>query len=127
MLQSQLKLVSETDTGPDVLKFERRREPRHKLFARVTAVAHNPAEERDSGAASGGAGQICALELVDRSASGMGAWSSAPVAIGAQVTIFMPPHGAARGHNVVGRVQRCVQQDDGYHVGMQLVSQMAAA
>ena len=127
MHQPKLKLVSETCAAPDVLKFERRREPRHKLFARVTAVAHNPAEERDSGAVSGGAGQICALELVDRSASGLGAHSIAPVALGAQVTMFMPPHGPRPGHNIVGRVQRCVPCEGGYHVGMLLVQQIAAA
>ena len=127
MSSPMLKLVSETEYAPDVLKFERRREPRHKLYAKVTAVAHNPAHEQTSGATAGGAGQICALELVDRSASGMGAWSIAPVSLGARVTVFMPQHGATPGHNVVGRVMRCVPSEGGYHVGLQLEQQIAAA
>ncbi len=127
MSSPSLKLVTETDHAPEVLKFERRREPRHKLYARVTAVAHNPAYEQESGAMSGGAGQICSLELVDRSESGMGAFSVAPVALGARVTVFMPPHGATPGYNVAGRVMRCVPRDGGYHVGMLLEQQIAAA
>jgi hypothetical protein len=127
MSTPQLRLVSETCDAPTVLKFEQRREPRHKIYARVTAVAHNPTFEDHSGALSGGAGQICALELTDQSASGLGAWSLAPVALGTRVTAFFPAHGAEPGHNRVGRVVRCEPADGGYRIGLRLEQQMAAA
>lgn len=123
MSTPELKLVTETDRVPDSFKFEQRREPRHKLYARVTAVAENPSEERDVR----GAGQICSLELVDQSASGLGAWSVEPVALGAKVTVFFPAHGAEPGFNSVGRVVRCCPQGGGYSIGLLLEAQMAAA
>ncbi|MEM1108383.1 MAG: PilZ domain-containing protein [Planctomycetota bacterium] len=118
-----LRLVTETERTPDSFKFEQRREPRHKLYARVTAVAENPAEEREER----GPGQICALELTDQSASGLGAWSIEPVAIGARITVFFPAHGSEPGYNSVGRVVRCDASQGGYSIGLLLESQMAAA
>ncbi len=123
MSTPQLKLVTETDRVPDSFKFEQRREPRHKLYARVTAVAENPAEAHDVR----GAGQICSLELVDQSASGLGAWSVEPVALGAKVTVFFPAHGAEPGFNCIGRVVRCTPQNGGHSIGLLLESQMVAA
>ena len=76
MSTPEFRLVTEPTRTPDSFKFEQRREPRHKLYARVTAVAENPEEDRELRSA----GQICALELTDQSASGLGAWSIEPVA-----------------------------------------------
>jgi len=118
-----LRLVTETDRTPDSFKFEQRREPRHKLYARVTAVAENPTEAFDTR----GAGQICSLELVDQSASGLGAWSVEPVELGAKITIFFPAQGVEPGFNSVGRVVRCTPQNGGHSIGLLLESQMAAA
>lgn len=123
MSTPQLKLVTETERTPDSFKFEQRREPRHKLYARVTAVAENPEEARDTR----GAGQICSLELMDQSSSGLGAWSSEPVALGATLTVFFPGHGVEPGFTSVGRVVRCAAQNGGYSIGLLLESQMAAA
>lgn len=123
MSTHQLKLATETTRTPDAFKFDQRREPRHKLYARVTAMAENPADDADSR----GAGQICSLELTDQSASGLGAWSVEPVAIGAKVTVFFPAHGAHPGFNSTGRVVRCNAGNGGYSIGLQLESQMAAA
>lgn len=123
MSTPQLRLVTETDRTPDSFKFEQRREPRHKLYARVTALAETPEDERDTQ----GVGQICSLELTDQSASGLGAWSVEPVAMGATVTVFFPAHGSEPGFNSVGRVVRCVKVENGYSIGMLLQSQMAAA
>jgi len=119
-----LKLVTETERTPDSFKFERRQEPRHRLYARVTAVAHNPLDEEPL---DGGAGQICSFELVDQSASGLGAWSVQPVVIGSRVTVFFPAHGTAPGYNAVGRVARCTPYNGGYSIGIALESQMVAA
>ncbi|MEM8738755.1 MAG: PilZ domain-containing protein [Planctomycetota bacterium] len=123
MSNLHLRLVSETDRTPDSFKFEQRREPRHRLYARVTAVAH-PAEEHESPNA---AGQICALELVDQSRSGLGAWSIDPVALGSRVTVFFPAHAAEPGFNMTGRVVRCHPAAAGYSIGLTVESQMAAA
>ena len=124
MSDTPLKLVTETDRVPDSFKLERRREPRHRIYARVTAVAHNPLNEEPLNA---GAGQIRSLELQDQSAGGLGAWSTAPIAVGSRVTAFFPPHGNAPGYNAVGRVVRCVAQDQGHNIGLVLESQVAAA
>ncbi|MBB6428431.1 PilZ domain-containing protein [Algisphaera agarilytica] len=123
MSNSELRLVTETDRVPDSFKFEQRREPRHKLYARVTALAENPVDDRDDRSP----GQICSLELTDQSASGLGAWSIEPVAIGARVTVFFPAHGSEPGFNSVGRVVRCNQREGGYSIGLLLESQMVAA
>lgn len=123
MSTPQLKLVTETTRTPDAFKFNQRREPRHKLYARVTAMAENPSEETETL----GAGQICSLELTDQSASGLGAWSVEPVAVGAKVTVFFPAHGAHPGFNSTGRVVRCAPGNGGFSIGLQLESQMAAA
>ena len=120
-----LRLVSETDRTPDVFKLEKRREPRHRLYARVTAVAERP--ETPHAVDGQGAGQICALELVDRSASGLGAWSIAPVAMGSRVTVFFPAHGNTPGHNAIGRVVRCTGKDGGFSIGLRLANSVAAA
>ena len=127
MSDPELRLVSETDRVPDSFKFERRREPRHRLYARVTAVARPERRLGEVDHSRGEAGQICALELVDQSASGLGAWSVEPVSLGSRVTIFFPAHGSEPGFNSVGRVVRCVRAQDGYSIGLQLESQMAAA
>ncbi len=118
-MTTHLRLISETDRQPESLKFERRREPRHRLYARVTAVAHNPESERD-------AGRICALELVDKSNSGLGAWSITPVATGAKVSVFFPAHGTEHGFDLIGRCVRCVPAQGGYSVGLKLEAKMAA-
>ncbi|MEM9915447.1 MAG: PilZ domain-containing protein [Planctomycetota bacterium] len=123
MSTPEFRLVTETTRTPDSFKFEQRREPRHKLYARVTAVAENPEEDRELRSA----GQICALELTDQSASGLGAWSIEPVAVGARVTVFFPAHGNEPGFNSVGRVVRCTPVEGGYSIGMLLEAQMAAA
>ncbi|MEO1236733.1 MAG: PilZ domain-containing protein [Planctomycetota bacterium] len=123
MTDLHLRLVSETDRTPDSFKFEQRREPRHKLYARVTAVAH--ADE--VGSEDGAAGQICAMELVDQSNSGLGAWSVEPVAVGSRVTVFFPAHGNEPGFNQVGRVVRCSPHNGGHSIGLRVESQMAAA
>ncbi|MEM9883189.1 MAG: PilZ domain-containing protein [Planctomycetota bacterium] len=120
MSETHLRLVTETDRVPDSFKFEQRREPRHRVYARVTAVARDP-ENRDE------AGQICALELTDQSASGLGAWSVEPVSIGSRVTVFFPAHGVDPGFNLVGRVVRCQPEGGGHRIGMLTEAQMAAA
>lgn len=122
MSQPQLKLVTETTRTPDVFKFNQRREPRHKVFARVTALAEYREEEEDHGV-----GQICAFELTDQSSSGLGAWSVEPVEMGAKITVFFPAHGAHPGYNSVGTVVRCNAAKNGYSIGLSLQSQMAAA
>ncbi|MEM7625385.1 MAG: PilZ domain-containing protein [Planctomycetota bacterium] len=127
MSDPTLRLVTETDRVPDSFKFERRREPRHRLYARVTAVARPDRSSGDAGSMGDEAGQICALELVDQSASGLGAWSIEPVGIGSRVTVFFPAHGAEPGFNMVGRVVRCAPAQGGYSIGLQIESQMAAA
>jgi hypothetical protein len=127
MSEPSLRLVTEVERPKDAFKFEQRREPRHKLYARVTAVAERDEPRRDDADTLGGAGQICSLELVDRSASGLGAWSTTPVAMGARVTAFFPPHGAEPGFNVVGRVVRCDTRDGGYSIGLWLENSVAAA
>lgn len=117
-----LKLVSETDM-PDSFKLERRREPRHRLYAQVTGLARpqlSPADPPE-------AGQICALELLDQSHSGLGAWSATPVPLGATMTIFFPAHGSEPGFDMAGQVVRCIPQETGYIVGMEVHSQKAAA
>ena len=120
MTATHLRLVSETDRQPESLKFERRREPRHRIYARVTAVAR----DEDSGHE---AGQIRALELVDQSDSGLGAWSISPVTLGSRVSVFFPAHGTDGGYDLVGRAVRCVPVDGGYHIGLHLESRAAAA
>jgi len=126
MSDPTLRLVTETDRVPDSLKFERRREARHRMYARVTAVAR-PDLTNKNDTSHGEAGQICALELVDQSASGLGAWSIDPVSMGSRVTVFFAAHGTDPGFNAVGRVVRCVKAEGGYSIGLQLESQMAAA
>lgn len=124
---SVLRLVTETDRVPDSFKFERRREPRHRLYARVTAVARPDHHQSDSDTSYDQAGQICSLELVDQSASGLGAWSIEPVSLGSKMTVFFPAHGSEPGFNAVGRVVRCAPVEGGFSIGLQLESQMAAA
>ena len=133
MSEPSFCLVTETDRVPDSYRFEQRREPRHRLYARVTAVARpEPPEslaigDGPLGENSGRAGQICALELIDRSASGLGAWSVEQVAVGSRITVFFPAHGNAPGYNVAGRVVRCSPANGGYSIGIAVASQMAAA
>lgn len=127
MPNPDLRLVTETDRVPDSFKFEQRRESRHSLYARVTAVAQPDFTPGEADHSRGEAGQICALELVDQSASGLGAWSVEPVSMGSRVTVFFPAHGSEPGFNAVGRVVRCVKAEGGYRIGLLLQSQMAAA
>lgn len=121
MDNTSLKLVSETDYQPASLKFERRQSPRHQIYARVTAVSHKsqdtPGDAR---------GQICSLELVDMSATGVGAWSQQEIPLGSQVSVFIPAHGAEAGFDMLGKVVRSNAADNGYSIGILLESRMAA-
>ena len=119
MTVTHLRLVTETDRQPESLKFERRREPRHRIYARVTAVAHDERSEDE-------AGQIRSFELVDQSSSGLGAWSIAPVGLGSRISVFFPAHGPESGYDMVGRVVRCVPNAGGFNVGIKLEFRMAA-
>jgi len=128
MFQQTLKLVkasdvpvspnATTDTGS--LRFEQRRHTRHAVTLRATAVIR-PADPDAS------LNKIRSLALMNMSDGGLGATCQDAIEPGSQITVFIPPHGPERGHDVFGRVIRCDRRDYGFEIGVTFDRQLAAA
>ena len=116
-----LRLV-DPDQNRDVIPFERRGGQRRKVAGRVTAIQAEPSDGEDMGRT-----RICSLVLRDMSETGLGATSQEPLAPGAGITVFFPPHGPERGFDLCGRVIRCTQHHAVYEIGIQFPSRIMAA
>lgn len=99
---------------------ERRREPRRAVSAHVTGVI---SDVRDPTRPK----RICALELRNLSAHGLGAVSMEPLPVGARIVLFSPPHGVEPGLDLRGMVVRCRERSSGYDVGVALIDERRAA
>lgn len=98
---------------------ERRRSIRRKITGRATALVRQ-AHEKDA------IGRICSLELRDISDTGLGAVAQHPVEVGSTLTVFIAAHGNEQGFDLVGKVVRCTACDTGHHIGVRLISRVAA-
>jgi hypothetical protein len=119
--QAALKLVKPQPASarPDVLRFERRRAPRHSAAGRVTAV-QQPADPATQNA------KICSLRLLNISDTGLGALSDEAVDTGSVLTVYFPSHGADAGFDLFGQVVRCVRRETGHEIGILLSRRQAA-
>ncbi|MFA9477196.1 PilZ domain-containing protein [Phycisphaerales bacterium AB-hyl4] len=114
-----LHLAHDTNTS---LPLERRRYSRQTVEQRVTAAVTSLGDDSDTDL------RICSLLLTDLSPAGAGAMVQEPLPIGAQITVFCPPHGAEPGFDLQGTIVRCQRQSDGkaYSLGIQVLARMAA-
>ena len=114
-----LKLVREREPG-DNYAFERRSAHRKPLRRQVTALSTDThgGERRN---------KICWLQVRDISRTGVGAISAEPLVPGAIISIFFPPQQELGGMDLYGRVARCEPTDDGYAIGVKLISQQQVA
>jgi hypothetical protein len=115
----RLRLTSEDDQAPEVYRMERRTNGRRSVSGRVTAVSTEKSVE-------GNRNRICSLVLRDMSDTGVGVWSQEPLDPDTSVAIFLPPHGAERGFDLIGKVARCTQRDFGHEIGIRLEPRQAA-
>jgi hypothetical protein len=114
-----LRLHRPDEDRSDAIPFDRRLAVRRTIRGHVTAVRR---EEREDGACN----RICALNLLDMSSTGLGAFCQEPIPDGATITVFFPPHGADRGFDAYGKVLRCDAVDGRYRVGIEFVGRAAA-
>jgi len=117
-MSQALRLIDPTAENRDSLYFERRTSPRRRIAGSVSAVVREPGHDEQID----GAGRMCALKLRDISDGGIGALAQQPIAVGSQITIFFPPHGAEPGFDLVGMVVRCRSIDDRHDLGISLES-----
>lgn len=104
----------------DAMYFERRASERHECSGRVTALVTGPRFT------AGNRNRICSLQLQNISDTGLGGISQDPLEIGAQITVFIAPHGAEKGYDLHGTVVRCNPASYGQSVGIRFVQRMAA-
>ncbi len=95
-----------------VLRIERRAETRESAFGTLAATYSGD-----------GRHGITQLELVDRSPSGLGALTQAPIEPGMIVTIC--PEGSTR-PSLSGRVTRCTPAGEGFKIGLVFTRRSAA-
>ena len=70
---------------------------------------------------------VCAVQLRDLSDEGVGARCETELATDEPVTVYIPPHGAEPGIDLMGHVVRCLPDGEGgYDVGILLHSRCAA-
>lgn len=103
----------------DTLRFERRGADRHVVGGRVTAVQYDTASNRK---------KITSIQLVNMSATGVGAIVPEGLPLNAPIAIFFPPHGADRGFDLFGTVVRCFRRSDGkgHELGIRFSPRQAA-
>ncbi|QDU33793.1 hypothetical protein KS4_18510 [Poriferisphaera corsica] len=111
--QHTLKLIDDSAIEPDSYLFDRRRCMRRRASGHVTAVS-TPDDHFESPK------RIRPLQLVDSSETGIGAFSHEPIELGSRIVMFFPPHGNEKGFDMVGSVVRCIKNDKGYRIGIQL-------
>ncbi len=115
-----LKLVVPLSETPiNVFPFERRGAERHCISGRATAVSCAASPE-------GPRNRIRSLQLLNISATGLGAVSQDPIEEGSTITVFFPPHGPDRGFDACGRVTRCRPTGQGHQVGVRFDPKPAA-
>lgn len=107
------------DDFADNVYFERRAAERHPCNGHVTALVSGPGFTAPRN-------RICSLQLQNISDSGMAGVSTEPLPIGAQITVFIAPHGAERGYDLHGTVVRCFPQRLGQQIGIRFRGKMAA-
>ena len=117
---ASLKLVDPESTDPDVLRFERRRCPRHSTSGQVTAVqeAADPTTHT---------ARICSLQLLNISDTGLGALTDDEIPCGTLIRVYFPSHGAEGGFELFGSVVRSVRRETGHEIGVRLGTKQAAA
>ncbi len=70
---------------------------------------------------------VCTIQLRDLSDEGVGAHSETELTTDESVTVFIPPHGAEPGIDLMGHVVRCLPDENGgYDVGIMLHMRCAA-
>ncbi|MEM7682248.1 MAG: PilZ domain-containing protein [Planctomycetota bacterium] len=108
---------TETDSLAPI-PFERRRAARRSTSGKVTALAAPP----DDRGASPSLRRIVAMSFVDRSSSGVGVWSDAPLDAGWRIELMSPPHGPEPAEAIYGKVVRCTPESStrGYRLGIAL-------
>ncbi len=109
MSQAALKLVSPI-VEVDALLFERRRDTRRPMDGRVTVLRRF---RKDGESRS----KISAIDLMDISSTGLGAFTSEPVEVGSDLTVMFPAHGPDGACDSTCRVVRCIKREDGYEIG----------
>lgn len=117
-MSQALRLIDPTQDNRDSLYFERRASVRRNIAGSVSAIVREPGHDDQVD----GAGRMCALKLRDISDGGIGATAQQPVAVGSQIVVFFPPHGAEPGFDLVGTVVRCRSIDDRHDLGIALES-----
>lgn len=101
------------------LKLERRGQTRYSVSGRVTAL-------RSSLEQDGMHNQICSLQMINMSESGMAAMVQDALEPNTSIAIFFPPHGPERGFDRYGHVVRCVQKGYGHEIGIRFDTRPAA-
>lgn len=114
-----LKLVHD-EQPTDVIPLERRCALRRSAGGQVTVVQQTSGDDD-------GPGRIGSIQLVDMSDTGIGGVSSAPLAEGAFVQLYFPPHGGEPGFEACGQVARCRTRLGAHHVGIELSRRVQAA
>ncbi len=114
-----LRLHRPDEHRSDAIPFDRRLAVRRPVSGHVTAVRR---EQREDGAHN----RICALNLVDMSNFGLGAFCQEPIPEGTAITVFFPPHGPDRGFDAYGQVLRCEAAEGRYRIGIRFVGRAAA-
>ncbi len=101
------------------LRFDRRRAQRHPVSGRVTVLrrSHEPLAYRQP---------VCSFQLQDMSDGGLGARCEMPLALDEPVAVFLPPHGAERGIDLLGHIVRCDAGEGGYRIAVQFDTRPAA-
>ncbi len=119
MSQAALKLVTPI-VEVDALLFERRRDARRPMDGRVTVLRRYRKEGEQRS-------KISAIDLLDISSTGLGAFTSEPVEVGSDLTVMFPAHGPDGACDSSCRVVRCIKRDGGYEIGARFGMSHSAA